>query len=80
MKKAWNQGAAPKEWVVWSFEHDAWWGPNERGYVKDLEAAGRYSRYDAGLIATADIRGGDVAIYLPTALIEGPPTIKSFWQ
>lgn len=30
-------------WVIWSFEHDAWWAPGECGYVLDLADAGRYT-------------------------------------
>lgn len=37
--------AAP--WVVWSHEHDAWWGPNHRGYFADLLMAGTYAEADA---------------------------------
>lgn len=32
------------EYLIWSFEHDAWWGPDQRGYVKDHTKAGRYPR------------------------------------
>lgn len=32
---------------IWSFEHDAWWLPNENGYVEDFHAAGKYSFADA---------------------------------
>lgn len=34
-------------WLVWSIEHNAWWGPDHCGYVKDRRAAGLYSYYDA---------------------------------
>lgn len=37
-------------WVVWSYEHDAWWAPNERGYVQDLSHAGRYTELQAASI------------------------------
>ena len=30
-------------WLIWSIEHAAWWGPQERGYVPDPATAGRYS-------------------------------------
>ncbi|MFD1546956.1 hypothetical protein [Nonomuraea guangzhouensis] len=30
-------------YLVWSNEHDAWWGPNRRGYTHDVWAAGRYA-------------------------------------
>lgn len=31
-----------QEFYIWSFEHDAWWAPNENGYVEDFHAAGKY--------------------------------------
>lgn len=34
-------------WVVWSFEHDAWWGPGQFGYFEDLLKAGVYSETEA---------------------------------
>jgi hypothetical protein len=30
-------------WLVWSIEHNAWWGPNHCGYTPDRDRAGRYS-------------------------------------
>lgn len=38
-----GERALPRDWVVWSWEHDGWWAPRELGYVKDLEHAGRYT-------------------------------------
>jgi hypothetical protein len=35
------------EWVVWSFEHAAWWGPGRMGYVRELARAGRYTQAEA---------------------------------
>jgi hypothetical protein len=37
-------------WVVWSFEHNAWWSPARRGYTPDVDRAGRYTRADAEAI------------------------------
>lgn len=34
---------AAEEWLIWSFEHNAWWAPNELGYTRDVNLAGRYS-------------------------------------
>lgn len=31
------------KWLIWSFEHDAWWKANEIGYTRDLAEAGTYS-------------------------------------
>lgn len=30
-------------WLIWSFEHNGWWCPHERGYTSDLNRAGTYS-------------------------------------
>lgn len=32
---------------IWSFEHDAWWKPNNIGYTKNIEEAGIYDRKEA---------------------------------
>lgn len=29
--------------LIWSNHHKAWWGPDGRGYYKDLTRAGRYA-------------------------------------
>lgn len=34
-------------YLVWSNEHSAWWGPNNAGYYSKIEAAGRYTREEA---------------------------------
>ncbi len=31
-------------YLIWSFEHNAWWGPGECGYVEDADAAGHYTQ------------------------------------
>jgi hypothetical protein len=36
-------GGARDEYLIWSHEHAAWWGPGGCGYVRSLAAAGRYS-------------------------------------
>lgn len=42
-------------YVIWSFEHDAWWRPARCGYTPDLAEAGRYSEHDAfGIVAEAN--------------------------
>jgi hypothetical protein len=35
------------EWLVWSHQHGAWWGPRRIGYTHDLAKAGRYTAMDA---------------------------------
>ena len=40
-------------YYIWSFEHDAWWLPNENGYVEDFHAAGKYPLKRAAEIVKA---------------------------
>ena len=32
------------QYLIWSNEHRAWWGPNSRGYTPSVHKAGRYDR------------------------------------
>ena len=63
--------------VIWSWEHDAWWGPDECGYVSDLKAAGRYSLSDAGRIA-AGSHVEEVAIQESVAAERGAPRFHPY--
>jgi hypothetical protein len=31
-------------WVIWSFEHNGWWGPQKSGYYQNLLLAGIYPK------------------------------------
>lgn len=46
-----------REYLVWSNEHRAWWGPGMRGYVARIENAGRYSHEQAMQICTDAMPG-----------------------
>lgn len=35
------------EFLIWSRDHQAWWGPERSGYTNDLERAGRYESGEA---------------------------------
>ena len=35
------------KYLIWSVEHDMWWGANSRGYTEILSGAGIYSHRDA---------------------------------
>jgi hypothetical protein len=49
--------------LIWSFEHDAWWGPGERGYPTDIRKAGHYSLERAVEICTkANLTGLNEAV------------------
>lgn len=36
-----------QKYLIWSWEHDAWWAPNSNGYVSDRGDAGEYSYEEA---------------------------------
>lgn len=36
-----------KEFYIWSWEHDAWWAENSRGYTLSKTNAGKYSFEEA---------------------------------
>lgn len=44
-------------YLIWSHEHQLWWGPDGRGYTEKLSEAGRYARIQALGICTAAIAG-----------------------
>ena len=67
-------------YVIWSFEHDQWWGANNSGYTDELSKAGRYSALEAGEIVTCSVMGEEVAIEEHTAQINGKPTVKGLWS
>ncbi len=37
-------------WLIWSIEHDGWWGPDARGYTINRSEAGRYGYSEASEI------------------------------
>ena len=37
-------------WLIWSFEHNAWWGKNWLGYTENIKEAGRYTYHEARAI------------------------------
>lgn len=37
-------------WVIWSYEHNAWWRPGRMGYTTLLTEAGRYTADEASEI------------------------------
>ena len=66
MKESFDDGVTDPEmseqerdWLIWSYEHDAWWGTNNRGYTKDLESAGRYTKREAARICCSANLYGD---------------------
>lgn len=61
-------------WLVWSYEHDAWWGPNHGGYYVSLLLAGVYSEAEARSIEASANRSrqhkSEEAMPLADALTE----------
>lgn len=37
-------------WLIWSNQHNAYWGPGSCGYTRDVDKAGRYSTANAARI------------------------------
>ena len=44
-------------YLIWSAEHQSWWGPGGCGYYRQLSRAGRYTRQQALDICTRAIPG-----------------------
>lgn len=66
------------KYLIWSFEHNAWWKPNEMGYTENIVLAGRYSPLDAGRIVTASILLDEVAVLEQIAESKGPPSYHPY--
>ena len=60
-------------YVIWSFEHEAWWRPNKRGYTDQLNEAGRYTAEEAGMIVVDSVWLDEVAIVESIAIDKGQP-------
>jgi len=45
-----------RNFLIWSEEHGAWWGPNSHGYTRSMVKAGLYSATEArGIIHNANM-------------------------
>lgn len=57
-------------WMIYSREHNAWWGPNHCGYFTDIASAGLYTQREADKVCADACRGrtGESD--------EGPPEFK----
>lgn len=65
-------------YVIWSFEHHAWWGPHRQGYTADIFSAGRYTAAEAGAIVTSSIFNDEVAVLQTIAVRDGPPKFHPY--
>lgn len=66
----------PRCYVVWSYEHEAWWGPDRCGYTTDLAKAGRYGTDELGEITTTIPPEEEVAVHERLATGGWPPYIR----
>lgn len=58
--KQWDITQGPKDWLVWSIEHQAWWNGNRIGYTTSREQAGRFSFEGAfEIVQDANLVAGD---------------------
>lgn len=66
-------------YVIWSFEHDAWWRPSRWGYTRELAEAGDYTLDEAARIVRAAnvISLNEQAMPREVAAEYRPP--PSFW-
>ncbi len=63
-------------WIVWSNEHEAWWGSNRSGYYENVADAGRYTYAEAVEICKS--RSECVHPSLPPELIQPSPELRTF--
>ena len=46
-------------YLIWSWEHLAWWRPNGQGYTRDVEEAGRYTEGEAAQETVGHVPPGE---------------------
>ena len=66
------------KYVIWSFKHNQWWGPDQRGYTSDLSLAGLYGPTEAGEIVINSVLLESCAIIEPIAERHGPPKFHPY--
>lgn len=64
--------------LIWSFEHHAWWAPERRGYVPTVDQAGRYTADEAGAIVLDSVWNDEVAIHEFRAKTDGAPKFHPY--
>lgn len=65
-------------YLIWSFEHNAWWRENRCGYTEQIDEAGRYDKFATGEIVTSSVLCEECAVYEPLALRDGPPKFHPY--
>jgi hypothetical protein len=72
-------GEEAMKYLIWSWQHHAWWAPNRRGYTRDVKEAGRYVWEDAADITVDHTPPGEeVAVDESWAVQRGKP--PSYWE
>ena len=61
------------KYLVWSFEHDAWWKGSWNGYTKKIEEAGVYDYEVAYKICLSANRGLSRGVFPNEAMIPFNP-------
>ena len=71
--EGYSYGSVPmRDWMVWSYEHRAWWKPGDMGYTTDFEEAARYTQAQAVKRSqTVDTEG------MPQEVAVGPELIAA---
>ena len=62
-----------RDWVIWSYEHRAWWKPGDMGYTTDFEQAGRYTQAEA--VEKSQVKDNEG---MPQEVPVGPELIAAF--
>ena len=65
-----------EKYVIWSWEHRAWWKPNHEGYTDLLQDAGHYTFDEAANITVGHVPAGEeIAMFLVEAQQRGHPEV-----
>lgn len=51
-----------RNYLIWSNEHRAWWGPARQGYKRRVGDAGRYTQAEALGICTEAMPGTSISL------------------
>ena len=60
-------------YVIWSFEHSAWWRPNRAGYTERVGEAGVYTWAETRDICYNPVAVQEMAVPCDFAYKNGPP-------
>lgn len=69
----------PDEYLIWSWEHCAWWRPNRLGYTKEVREAGIYTLAEAAEITCPHFPPGEeVAVLRSFIFFVGDEKMEDF--